>query len=250
MTTLHALIIELPELSAGDGKIVFTRDEQLAWLKDAARRGASLVVLPSERSLELYSTERDRKRAFRAVLESLQARVKAVPAFAKVRTVEKIGLGAARHLLRRAGDGGLAGSPRLMTQLHAATALSAYSSALGADLGSLFRAAVTVSRRIRKETELADPNAPRALREVEQLAADRIVEEEMAAWQAQEAEVARVVEEVGFDEPRTLAGVSRLPAPERRKSSMLRYGPAQAFVEEPGSMIRVRIETALASSDE
>ncbi|HEY3496484.1 MAG TPA: hypothetical protein VGK73_17415 [Polyangiaceae bacterium] len=243
---IHVLVIELPELPEAErAALAFSRDEQLAWLKAAARRSASLVVLVGERSLELYSLESERERAFRAVLESLRGRVKDVPAFAKVRTVAKRGIVAARHLVQRAG--GADEVPRLMTQLHAATALSAYSAALGMEVGALFRAAVAVSRRIRKETALGDPNAPQALREIERLAADRIVEEELAAWQAQAAEAPRGQEQAAFDEPVTRAGVARSNRPELLSSVM---NGIRVFAEEPGSMVRVRIGTALASSSD
>lgn len=253
--TVHLLIIDVPQVpNAGREELAFQRDEQLAWLARAAQRGTSLVALLSDRSIELYSTESDRTQAFRPVLESLAARMKRMPALAKARTVTKSGTVAARHLLRRAGGLGadVLGDPRFVTQLHAATALSTFSNALGPNLGSLFRAATNVGRRVRHETALGDPNATLALREVEQLSAERIMEEELAAWQTQEAEITRVVEraelfeaiaEVNFEAAEALI-------PELEQSGIRRIANAQTgFGDEAGSMVRARLPQVRASSN-
>jgi hypothetical protein len=248
-SAIHVLIIDLPERSgAGPAAFAFSREDQLDWLKGAAERGASLVALLTDDGIELYSTERNRRLAFRAVLTSLESRVKELPVLAKARTIAKSGADAARHLLGRASgrSANLEGDLRFTTQLHTATALSAYSAALGPELGSLFRAAVTVSRRVRKETSLGDPSATGALRELERMSAERIVEEELAAWQAQEAELSRLVEQVEFNEPPT-----RVEAPlSARVSSMTGLKSLLVgFLDEPGSAVRAKIDTALASSD-
>lgn len=250
---VHLLIIALPHAPGGSREaLVFPREEQMAWLERAAQRGSSLVALLTERSIELYSTESDRTKAFRPVLESLAARMKSVPVLAKARTVTKSGVDAARHLLRRAsGLGGeLLDDQRLISQLHTATALSASSAALGSNLGSLFRAAVSVGRRVRQETALGDPNATTALREVEQLSAERIMEEELAAWQTQEAELTRVVELAEFHallaQANDASADEALRAVEQTGVRIRR--PATLFGDEPGSMVRLRAECDLASS--
>jgi hypothetical protein len=245
---IHALIIEFPPRSdGGRDALVLSRDEQLAWLKGAAERGASLVVLVTDDAIELYSTERDRKLAFRAALQGLAARVKDLPGLAKARTVAKYGADAARHLMRRAGGRSLdlKGALRFVTQLHAATALSAYSAALGANVGALFRAAVTVSRRVRKETALGDASATGALRELERLSADRIVEEELAAWQAQEVEFSRGFEHAEIAEPRPRTSV---PVPAGVSSIGGFRALLAGFADEPGSMVRAKLTTPLANT--
>lgn len=254
--TVHLLIIDLPEMpTAGREALAFPREEQLGWLSRAAQRGTSLVALLTDRSIELYSTESDRSQAFRPVLESLSARMKTVPVLAKARTVTKSGTLAARHLLRRAGGLGseVLGDARFVTQLHAATALSTFSNALGSNLGSLFRAATTVGRRVRHETALGDPTATLALREVEQLSAERIMEEELAAWQTQEAEITRVVEQAEIYEAIAEANFQAAEAciPELEQSGIRRVLSGHAaFGDEPGSMVRVRKAQAMASSEE
>lgn len=254
--TVHLLIIDLPRTpSAGREALAFPRDEQLAWLARAAQRGTSLVALLTDRSIELYSTESDRTQAFRPVLESLATRMKSVPVLGKARTVTKSGANAARHLLRRAGglSSEVLGDQRFVTQLHAATALSTFSSALGPNLGSLFRAATNVGRRVRQETALGDPNATLALREVDQLSAERIVEEEVTAWQTQEAEITRVVTRAEIYSAIADANFEAAEAslPEVEQSGIRRVFAGQAlFGDEPGSMVRSRGTRALARTGE
>jgi hypothetical protein len=255
-TTVHLLIIDLPQApSASREALAFPRDEQLAWLSRAAARGTSLVALLTDHSIELYSTESDRTQAFRPVLESLATRMKSMPVLGKARTVTKSGATAARHLLRRAGGLGseLLGDPRFVTQLHAATALSTFKNALGSTLGSLFRAAASVGRRVRQETALGDPNATLALREVDQLSAERIVEEELASWQTQEAEITRVVEQAEVYDAVAEANLDATGTsmPEIEQSGIRRVLKGEiVFGDEPGSMVRTRVARALASSDE
>jgi hypothetical protein len=73
--------------------------------------------------------------------------------------------------------------------IHRAAALSAANTALGPTLAPLFRAASNIARRVRQETSLNSQDVSELLREIETSAAERIVEEELAIWQAQEAEI-------------------------------------------------------------
>jgi hypothetical protein len=192
--TVYLLTIELPA-SDRENRLCFSRREQAAWCAEAGARGASLVVLLSDDRIELYSTERDRTSAFRPVLKALAAAARKHPELRRARTVSKSGTLAALHLLRHAAglEGEALGDPRFVAELHMATATAGASLALGPSLGSLFRASANAHRRIRQETALGDPAADPTLRELERLSAERIVEEELLAWQAQEAEIDRAV---------------------------------------------------------
>ena len=124
-------------------------------------------------------------------MKAMAARVQIIPELGKTRTLSLCGADAARHLFTHAAQLGAAGTTHPASSIYRAAALSAASTALGPTLASLFRAAANVGRRVRHETSLDDSNASPALREVESLAAERIVEEELATWQAQEAEIQR-----------------------------------------------------------
>ena len=241
---IHLLVIELPP-SVGEeqGALAFSREEQLSWVNAAAQLNASLVAVLTGRSIELYSTESDRTRAFRLVLETLAARSKRFPALRTARAVALSGTEAARHLLRRSSglDAEVPGDPRLLTQLHAATALSAFSRALGSALGPLFRSAVTVSRRVRQETALGDPTATAEAREFEELGAVRILEEELAAWQSQEAEITRVIAFASSEAPTattstsTASASSLPPAPSVPNSARASSVPPASSAPRPAS---------------
>ncbi len=127
------------------------------------------------------------------------------------------GAGAVRHLFIHAVHFGAAGATHPASYIHGAAALSAACTALGPTLASLFRAAANVGRRVRNETSLDDSNVSAALREVESLAAERIVEEELATWQAQEAEIKRATGELPVvAKPRTLPFEKTEPVSEVR----------------------------------
>jgi len=190
---LHLLVIDYRRLSSEQrARLSFSQEEQLEWLRAAAARGASLVVLASEQRLEIYSTRARLSGALRGVLESLAQRTARNPAIGGLRVVEKTELMAARHLLRRASgiehDGDVA---RAIAPIHAAAMLAGSSTALGLTLSALFRAAGNVSRRVRLETALGNRGVAPELIAIEAPSVERIVEEELAAWQAQEAEALR-----------------------------------------------------------
>ena len=99
---------------------------------------------------------------------------------------------------------------------------------------------------------MGDPNATLALREVEQLSAERILEEELAAWQTQEAEITRVVEGAELYDAIAEANFAAAEAcpPELEQTGIRRVlGGQRGFGDEPGSMVRARVSRALASSD-
>ena len=197
--SIHVLCIDLHALADASRQALSPcRDEQLDWLSRAAERGRSLVVLQTDNTLEFYTTERDRRATYRPVVESMAMRVRSWPQLGRARCLEQTGITVARHLFRYAAEVACTakGNANSTSQIHGAAALSAASAALGPTLASLFRAAANVGRRVRQETLLKDPNTSPSLREVESLAAERIVEEELATWQAQEAEVERAAEQL------------------------------------------------------
>jgi hypothetical protein len=224
----------------------FTREAHLGWIVRAAEQRLSLVVVVSDGRLELYSTARDRSRAFRPVLEALRARVNAEPSLGEARVVEKGGTDAACHLLRRAAGLGTdaAADKHFAMQLHAATAMASVASSLGPSLTSLFRAAANTSRRVRQETALGQAMTS-ALREVELLAAERIAEEELLAWQSQEAECFRATEqawlycEVEQQNHRAAQEADLVALGEGGRLSS--SGRNSFFGEEPGSAVRLRV---------
>jgi len=207
----------------------FSREEQLAWLRAAAAEGVSLVVVCEATRISMYSTQGECRRAFRAVLQTLATRRATIAALGSLAVVDKTELLAARHLLERAsgleGDGEFSATAGAAIQT--AASLAASSTALGPTLSALFRAAGNVTRRIRLETELGTAQSSPAWLSIEGLSAARIVEEELAAWQAQEAEALRAKAEV-------------------RAAEVAELGYAQ---EEPASLTRLRASLRAQNSD-
>ncbi|HET9931500.1 MAG TPA: hypothetical protein VFQ35_12455 [Polyangiaceae bacterium] len=219
---LHWLSIDLRSLSDDvRSALRVSADEIAAWSAYAARFGASLVVVTTETSIELYSTEHDRRRAFRVAMESFAARVELRHELGRCRTVERRGSAAARHLFLRAAGVAPGGGRPFLARMHAATTTAAAHAVLGPTLASLFRIAANVGLRVRVE---ATNGGTGALGELESLVAERIVEEELAAWQSQEAELCRAEE---LSDVFRIQGESEVPSDSR-------------FGEEPGSHVRIR----------
>lgn len=226
--SIHCLRIVTDELpSELRHAIDIAPDELVNWLSSAGRIGRTLAVLQTKNCLEFYTTDYDRRVVLRPVLETIARKVADAPGLELTRTVETTGIAAARQLLGNASEYATAdgAGEEIDLQIQAAAALSAATAALGPVLSSLFRAAANVGRRVRQETLLNDPAISPELREVEALAVERIVEEELATWQAQEAEIERVNDQL-------------VEIQQRQQKSF--------DVQEPGSEVRIRIGRAIS----
>ncbi len=235
--SIHVLCIDTGALPAPlRDALKVNHDEQLSWMTAAAERGHSLLVLRTADSIEFYTTDQDRSVALRPAIEALAARVTAKPELGKTRTLQLSGNEAARRLFGHAAqlDAKVAGATLSSSSIQRAAALSAACTALGPTLASLFRAAANVGRRVRQETSLDDANASQAWREVETLAAERIVEEELATWQAQEAEIQRATGDLPpVVAPRKVPFESPEPASEVRLRIGTTIRPSISYRLEP-----------------
>ncbi len=228
--SIHLLGIDTRELSGPlYAAIKVSHVEQFDWLARAAEQGRSLVILSTQDTIEFYTTETDRRTVLRPVLEAMSKRVGELPDLSNTRTVEQTGIAVARHLLTCAVEcaGNSDGIANGSSNIQDAAALSSASTSLGPTLASLFRAATTVVKRVRHETALNDPNALPTLREVESLAAERIVEEELAIWQCQETELEWATKQL-----HTMA--------------QRRCGPFAS--QEPSSEVRLRLSQSMGPS--
>jgi hypothetical protein len=232
--SIHLLCVDLRELSeAQRTAIQVSTVDQLDWLERASEQSGSLVVLLTKSAFMFYTTVYDKRVTLRPILATLAKRVRERPDLGKIRTIEQTGITAAHQLLTFAVEcgsvaDGIAGT---RSEIHEAIALSTASSALGPTLASLFRAASNVVRRVRQETVLNDPTAGVTLIEVESLAAERIVEEELATWQSREVEVEPTTEQVSLVAPRRLGPFdSREPASEIRLRVTQPINPRISFL--------------------
>jgi glutamyl-tRNA reductase len=221
--------------TASKNLLQVTIDAQLGWLAAAAEQGCSLVVLHTEDTIEFYTTEHDRFGALHSVMHSMAERVRANLSLGQTRTVQLGGPSAARRLFGHAAQ---MHSPRhsaaaVTNAIHRAAALSAANTALGPTLASLFRAAANVARRVRQETALESCDLSESLREIELLGAGRIVEEELATWQAQEAEILRVTTDLPEMQFQSPSFAHQEPASEVRLRIGTTIKPRISYILEP-----------------
>ncbi len=220
---VHCLLI--PKNSDGAGGLLrFTAAEQRHWLDEAARQDLCLIVVSAADALELYSTAAHRLQAFRPALAALQVRLALQPAAGKLRTSQLSGSAAAQRLLDRAA-GVLGAETDVRTSallIHNAAALASALDTLGSTLGSLCWAAASVAQRVRAEGAI--PPEPDA-----EFEARRIVDEELARWRAELAELRRTLR----------------PSQPPTERALASYIP-----EEPGSVVRIKIPKNLPGSED
>lgn len=213
--TVVALLIERGDAWAG--AFEFNSEEQHGWLQHAALEDLCLLVIAAEDALEIYTTDRDRLAAFRPVVASLKARLTSQPMAGKTPTKELTGRAAAERLLSRAAGLVRTGAGGNEATVRAAATLAAAFGTLGSTLGTLCWAAATVTQRVREETGALAVRDP-----VDELAAERVVEEELARWRSELAKLRRSLP----------PGASQEPAD-------------KFHADEPGSLIRVKVPQAL-----
>jgi hypothetical protein len=193
------------------------------WLERAKLQGAPLAIVCGPDCVDLYSSEAGRRAAFKPLLETLWALGRNLEGFERVRTREAHGHAAVRHLLRQAA--GLDSTEHGLSYVACIAQAEAQAmrfQTMSSSLAELFQLATATADRSDAETELSSVSSTRASRRLEALGAERIVEEEVAAFRAAAAS----------DE----AARATLPAPATLRPSLSPYA-----ADEPSSHIRLRV---------
>jgi len=144
------------------------------------------MVLRGASSLTLVSTSQSHVRAFRPLLARLRERTLGTDGWRGLPVRLASGSDAGRQLLEQAVP-----STRFEPEIRAfvrslriAAELSATCGAFSTELGALVRMTEHAAERVWDETRLGRPGSSEAEIELESLAAERIVEEELVAWQS------------------------------------------------------------------
>jgi hypothetical protein len=152
----------------------------------AGRHGSPLVVLCTPSALTLMSTSRHHVRAFRPVLARVHERALAHEGWRSLPVRIASGSDAGRLLLRQAIPSSRFGPEirSFVRTLRHAAELSGTCGAFSTELGALVRMTEHAAERVWEETRLGRPGSSEAEAELETLAAERIFEEELVAWQS------------------------------------------------------------------
>ena len=158
------------------------------WI-DGARgqhRLSRLLVLSSRSSLSLVSTSQNHVRAFRPVLAVIREGLLGMAGWRRLPVSSASGSDAGRQLLKMCIP-----EARIEPQIHpflrdlrAAAELSSACGAFSSELSALVRMAEHAASRIWEETGLGRVGSRAAEIELETMAAERIVEEELVGWQS------------------------------------------------------------------
>ena len=231
--SLHLLSIDLRSAPSSLRAVLELRPGDVShWLQRAKAAGAPLAIVCGPDCVDLYSSEAGRRAAFKPLLESLWSLGRNLEGFEHIRTREAYGHAVVRHLLRQAA--GLESTEHGLSYsgcIAQACAQAAGYGTLSAALRELFQLASSTADRSEAETELSAPYSTRASRQIEALSAERIVEEELTAFQ-----VAATNDETARASSVMPAARSSSPAPADRASILPKYGS-----DEPGSCVRLRV---------
>ncbi len=185
--TLHCLTVDFAcaAPSVRDA-IALQVDEIRDLLCHAGREGVPLLVLQKSSSLTLVSTRQEHVRAFRPVLAIVREHLLGHDGWRALPVRVGTGSDAGRQLLRYAIPSSRF-EPEIrafMRDLRHAAELSGTCGAFSTELGALVRMTEHAADRVWEETRLGRAGSSEAELELESLAAERIVEEELVAWQS------------------------------------------------------------------
>lgn len=155
------------------------------WVRRARMAGAPLAIVCGPDSVDLYSSDAGRRAAFKPLLQSLWSLGRNLDGFDRIRTREAYGHAVVRHLLRQAA--GLESTEHGLSYsgcIAKARAQAARFGTLSDALSDLFELASTTAERSETETGVSAATSTRASRQLEALSAERIMEEQLLAYQA------------------------------------------------------------------
>jgi hypothetical protein len=213
--SLHLLSIDLGSAPSSLRAVLeLTTDDVEHWLRRASDRRVPLAIVVGPTRVDLYSSDSERKAAFKPLLESLWSVARTVEGFDRIRTTEASGHAVVRHLLRQAAglestEHGLSYAGCIAEACEQARRFGTLSDVMI----ELFKLASTTADRSSVETDMLAPHSTRASRQIEALSAERIMEEELTGFR------------VAAEEPRHSQRPTQPP-----------YGAS-----EPGSAVRMRI---------
>jgi hypothetical protein len=169
------------------------------WYHEAAGVQATLVVLRSASTLELFSTQRDYSAASVGVLRAVALWSKHCPALCQFQVSFRRGQTVARHLFAHVAGIGerKLGSILDSEQIEKSMRLAKSAGSLSYTMASLLRAAQNVERRVASEALEGAVAPSENLREMAGICSERIVEEELLLWKSEQAELYRALASMG-----------------------------------------------------
>jgi hypothetical protein len=236
---LRLLVVDGTTLTADERLHLWPRDSEVRdWYIQAAEQGVSLVVLRTKNTIELYTTQRDRQLACSPPLLALAQRSHLRPELSRVRVTPHRGIEVAKHLFAlTAGIGTTRGKAKVtLARIEAAALLAGKAGALSPTIDSLFRTAIQVGHRVDDEALVGHPKTSEALRELSDIGAQRIVEEELLGWKAEQS---RLFRSLSLSENLVRSSL-RAPANSTQESPFLED-------DEAPSGVRIRVAMDLGS---
>jgi len=165
------------------------------WYRQASNHGAALVVLRNFETFELFTTHQKRELACRQPLRDIDRRCQMDPELWRVRVTPLRGMDVARHLfILAAGVGSNQNRARLgLARMVAASRFSHKAGALSPTLSLLFEYTAKVAGRVADESLAGNPKHVASLREMLEINAGRVIEEELLNWRLAQLKLCRAL---------------------------------------------------------
>ena len=163
------------------------------WYSQAADHGVALVALRNFETFEFFTTRQKRELACSQPLRDIARRCQMNPELWRVRIAPLRGMDVARHLFILAAGVGRTRSRARVTNARLVTAsrLSHKVGALSSTLGLLFECAGKVAGRVADESLVGNPKHLASLREMVEINAGRVIEEELLNWRLAQLKLCR-----------------------------------------------------------
>ena len=184
---LHCLTVDFTHAPEAVRVVLAPRTDELRdFLCEAGHASLPLLLLPSHNALSLVSTRQNHIRAFRPVLAMIREGLLGMSGWRALRVQIASGSDAGRQLLKPCLAESLVAREidAFVRDLREAAELSRSCGALSGELSALLRMAQRTGDRVWEETRLGRASESATEIELEALVAERIVEEELVAWQS------------------------------------------------------------------
>lgn len=182
---LRLLVVRTAPMPPEERAKLWPNDNKVRqWYGLAADHGVALVALRTLETFELLTTHRKREVACRQPLRDISRRCLMHPELQRVSVMPLRGIDVARHLfILAAGVGSTRNKARVtLARMVTASQLSHTAGALSPTLSLLFEYTTKVAGRVADESLLGNPKHVASLREMVDINAGRVIEEELLNW--------------------------------------------------------------------
>jgi hypothetical protein len=193
---LRLLVISTTPMPPQERAKLWPSDSKVRqWYSQVGDQGVTLVALRNIETFEIFTTHHKRELACSQALRHIARRCQMNPELWRVRVTLLRGMDVARHVfILAAGVGSTRNKARVaLARMVTASRHSHEAGALSPTLRLLFGHASKVARRVADESLVGNPKRVASLREMVDINAGRVIEEELLNWRLAQLKLCRAL---------------------------------------------------------